>query len=132
MSIFVYAITTPANTAVADKIKTDIKLSQGIIHQLDIVFPPGPQGLCHLTINQALHQRWPSNTDQTFHNDSTTISFKEHLPLLFEPFELQAFTYNLDETYEHEIIIRIGILPVHVLAPWLLPFDERIKAAMGV
>ena len=130
--IYRFSITTPKDTASNDRKKTELKLCHGVIHQIDFIFPPGPQGLLHVSVNKAIHQIWPSNADETFAADFTTISFREHIPLLYEPFELEAYTYNLDDTFEHSCILRIGILPVHVIAPWLTSYDDRIKAATGI
>jgi len=129
--VFRYSILTPANTAATAKKKTILKIAHGIITQIDIQFPSGPQGLLHLHINNSLHQIFPFNTGEDFASDSVLITFREHIPHLVEPFELQAYTWNLDDTYEHIIIIRVGILPVYVAAPWLLSFDERIHSILG-
>lgn len=108
--IYSYTITTPKNTLEGDKQKTTLKLARGIIHRVEFVFPPGPAGLLHLHINDALHQRWPSNTGENFASDDENIGFHEHLELSREPLELQAYTWNLDDTYPHTVIIRIGLL----------------------
>lgn len=108
--IYRFGITTPANTAEANKQKTLLKLCQGVIHQIDITFPAGPAGLLKMHINRGLYQVWPNTASQVFAADDTTISFREHFELNNSPFELEAWTWNLDDTYEHDIIIRIGIL----------------------
>lgn len=127
-----YSITTPANTPITAKLHTDLKIAYGIIHLVEIQFPPGPIGLLHLHINDALHQLFPYNPDGHFSSDNVNISFREFIPVLIAPFLLTAYTWNLDDTYEHEVIIRIGILPPEVVAPWLMTYQERIQAAMGV
>ena len=129
--LFRSIITTPKSTAVTAKQKTIIKVAHGIITQLDIQFPPGPQSLLHLQINDALHQIFPYNPDGAFASDSVNISFREYIPVLNEPFELQAHTWNEDDTFEHSVIIRIGILPLQVAAPWLLSFGDKIKNILG-
>ena len=126
-----FSISTDNTFTVTNKKKTLLPVAQGIITQLDVQFPPGPQGLLHLQIRYSLHQVFPFNTDESFASDSVNITFREHIPILYEPFELQAYTWNEDETFDHMVIIRIGILPVHVAAPWLLSFDERIKSILG-
>ena len=129
--LFRYSISTDANTAATAKKKTILKVAYGIVTQIDIQFPPGPQGFLHLQINDALHQVWPINPDGDFASDFVNISFREFIPVLTEPLEFQALTWNTDDTYAHLLIIRIGILPVNVAAPWLMSFDERIKSALG-
>ena len=64
-------------------------------------------------------------------NKQVNLFMKKPPQHLIEPYELQAYTWNTDDTYDHLIIIRIGILPVHVAAPWLMSFDERIHSILG-
>lgn len=108
--IYRFGITTPANTLESSKQKTILKLARGVIHQLDIIFPPGPIGLLHLHINRGLHQVWPSNASDNFAIDNNVISFREHYELVQEPLELEAYTWNADDTYEHSLVIRVGLL----------------------
>lgn len=108
--IYSWSISTPANTAEADKQKTILPLGSGVIHQLDILFPPGPAGLLHLQINDAIHQVWPTNPEESFAADGDMITFREYHELLEEPYELQAWTWNEDDTYDHTVLIRIGLL----------------------
>ena len=108
-----------------------LKLCYGVIHKLDILFPAGCAGLVLCSVHSALHQIWPSNTDEYFSSDDEVISFREHRPLLTEPYSLELWHFNTDDTYNHSITVRIGILPVNVIAPWLLSYDERIAAALG-
>ena len=109
--IYSFAISTPANTAKADRQSTNLKLTQGVIHQVDFVFPTGCAGLLYAAVNYGLHQVWPTNPDEYFHTDGETISFREHYELVFVPFIMSVSTYNLDDTYAHSVIIRLGILP---------------------
>ncbi len=109
--IYNFDITTPANTPATAKKETTLKLARGVIHQIDIVFPPGPAALLHVTINDALHQRWPTNSDKDFASDDDAISFREFLELKEEPFLLTAWTWNESTDYAHSVLIRIGLLP---------------------
>lgn len=87
-----------------------MKITRGTINQVDIVFPPGPAALLHVVINRGLHQIWPSNPSETFASDNDIISLRESLDIFTAPYLLKAFTWNLDDTHEHNIIIRIGVL----------------------
>jgi len=114
--IYRFGITTPANTPETAKQRTNLKITAGTIHQLDIVFPPGPQGLLHVQINRGLYQIWPSNSDESFAADNNMLSFRERQPVRSEPYKLEALTWNIDDTYDHGVIIRIGILKEFGLA----------------
>lgn len=128
---FNYSVSTPKATASVPGLITELKICRGVIHQLDFVFPPGPQGLLHVALYDSLHQCWPTNPGEMFAGDNSTISFREHFPVLYEPFILDLHTYNDDDTWPHTVVVRIGILPVEILAPWLLGYDERLRAALG-
>ena len=129
--LFRYKISTPANTAESAKQKTTLKVAHGIVTQIDVQFPPGPTGLLHLHINNALHQVWPFNAGEDFASHNVNITFREFIPVLVEPYEFQAFTWNIDDTFAHLLIIRIGILPVNVAAPWLMSLDDKLKTILG-
>ena len=129
--LFRYKISTPANTAETAKQKTTLKVAYGIVTQIDVQFPPGPVGLLHLHINNALHQVWPFNTGEDFASHNVNITFRDFIPVLVDPYEFQAYTWNTDDTLAHLLIIRIGILPVNVAAPWLMSLDDKLKTIIG-
>ncbi len=125
--IYRFLITTPANTSEKDAQQTEMKLGKGVIHKLDIVFPPGPQRLLHLKIAQGAHQRWPTNPDQSFASDGEPITFREGLELNEEPYILSAWTWNEDTVYEHAVIIRLGLLRKKYIMPWLQTWTEKMR-----
>ena len=127
-----FDITIPANTLQASPQKTILKLCYGIIHKVDIVFPSGCSGLVGISVNNATHQVWPTNRGQHFCSDGETISWREFLENTTEPFELNALAWNTDQTYEHRLTVRVGVLPLSVVAPWLLAYIDRLNAALGI
>ncbi len=108
--IYRYGITTAANTTEAAAQMTIITLPRGIIHQLDIVFPPGPAGLLHLRILEGISVIWPSSQNESFAGDNTTISFKEFYILKDATNQIIIQTWNDDDTYSHLVIVRFGVL----------------------
>ena len=129
--IYRFGISTPANTSEAVKKRTTLILAKGIIHHLDVQFPPGPSGTLHLHIDNNLHQIFPYNTDEAFSADNVNISFRDFIPLLEAPYELNAFTWNTDTANAHLVIVRIGILPSRIIAPWLQSLTERLTSVFG-
>jgi len=125
--IYRFSIKTPKNTPEKNKIKTDLKLTAGVIHQVDIQFPPGPEALLHVQIHHGLYQVWPSNPEESFASDAVTITFREFYDFTETPYVLSVYTWNEDDTYDHEVIIRLGILPKEALDPFLVPWKERVK-----
>lgn len=129
--IYVFNISTPANTAENAKQETELKIAYGVISHVDIQFPPGPVGLLHLQVRDALFQLWPINPDADFASNNVNISFREFIPVLTEPFLLKASTWNEDDTHSHRVILRVNILPPRLVAPWLLSFEEQIASVLG-
>ena len=123
--IYRFAISTPPKTWESIKQKTVLKISSGIIHQLDIVFPPGPSGLLHVGINRGLNQVWPTNPEANFASDHESIIFKEFYDFTQEPLEFEVFTWNEDDTYPHTVVIRLGILKQSDIQGVWLPWSEE-------
>lgn len=109
--IYRVGITTPASTTEVDRKKTTLKLTKGVIHQIDIQFPPGPAGDLHVTIERALTKIWPSNEDESFASDAQNISFREDYDVAKAPLQLEIYTWNDDTVNDHLVIVRIGLLP---------------------
>lgn len=57
---------------------------------------------------------WPTNPQGSFNTDGYTIGFNEHLKFTHEPYILTLSGWNLDDTYDHTLEVRIGILPQEV------------------
>jgi len=106
---YVFPITIPAGTLESAKTKTTLKLTAGRITRVHLEFPAGHMGLTHIHINVGLHQLYPTNPDADFSSSNETISFVEDLLLDRPPFEVQAHAWNLDDTYEHTITVRLEL-----------------------
>jgi len=124
--IYSHDISTPKNKEKADEQITELKLTAGIIHQVDIVFPSGCAGLASIALFHGLHQLWPTNPEEYFHTDGETISFKEFYRLTTEPYIIEAKTYNLDTAHAHSIIVRIGLLKQSEIQGVWLPWSEEV------
>lgn len=112
-----FSFTIPANTLRTTPEELDIKLTHGIIHRVEVGFPQGCAGLVSCVINEGLHQHWPTNPEGAFNTDNFTIAFNEFLEFTRRPYKLTLIGWNLDDTYDHTLEIRIGILPIDVLMP---------------
>jgi len=104
-----FSFTIPANTAKASPLEQDIKLTHGIIHRVEVGFPRGCAGLAHIQLKQAIHQLWPTNVQGSFNTDDFTIAFNEDQEFYTEPYILTLVGWNLDDTYDHTLEVRIGI-----------------------
>jgi len=124
--IYIYEITTPSNTPETSKQKTVLQLEKGIIKRIDVFFPPGPAGLLKVQICQGIHQVFPKNTDGYFASEFETISYDDEYAILEPPYQLEAYTWNEDDTYDHMCQIRFLIVPVPGALRVSPPGVERI------
>lgn len=133
--IYVFDFETAITYGAGNKLKTVLKLAKGVTYKLDVVFPPGPAHLLHVQIRDALHSIWPTNEDADFAGDDHTISFKDEYPMTEPPYQLAAYTWNLDDTHVHRVIIRIGVKPIDIVEPerveqllqsWQVPIIEPL------
>lgn len=105
--IYVYSITTPANTLEAARQKTVLLLQRGRITHVEVQFPAGQLGLVHVALNRGLHQLFPSNPTANFASSNETIAWDENYLLVADPVQLEAYTWNLDATYDHTVTVRV-------------------------
>lgn len=109
-----FSFTIPANTARASPYTEDVKLTHGIINRVEVGFPRGCAGLAHLQLRRSLHQLWPTNPQGSFNTDGYTIAFNEDQDFYTEPYILTLVGWNLDDTYDHTLEVRIGIIAPRV------------------
>jgi len=109
--IYSYTISTPANTPKSAKQETKIALAKGVIHKIEIDFPPGNLGKLHVAIRGGLEQIFPSNESSDLIGDDRLISFPEYYEILTAPYEMTVETWNESLNNAHSISIRIGLLP---------------------
>jgi len=127
-----YAFTHTITTAdvITAKKQLNLKLTAGVIHQVDVLFQDGCKHEVNVQIFQGDHQLWPSNRGSTMKGNATVISFREFLDLKSGVNELTAFIWGDGTITAVDVIIHIGLLSKKVLQP--LSFDELLAAAMGV
>ena len=112
-----FSLTVPANTAEIDAKTLDMQVWAGVITRVMIMFPPGPQGLLRCQILEGIASRWPTNSNEYFGANNETVDFKEHLEINTPPALFKLRAWNLDDTYEHTVYIRLGVLPRWAVLP---------------
>jgi hypothetical protein len=113
--IYVFPITIPANTPETSKLKTPLTLTRGKVTRVMVEFPAGHVGLTHLAINRGLFQLWPVNPETAFKSSNETIIWEEDYNLNTPPFQLEAYAWNEDDTYDHTITVRIVVEPLTIV-----------------
>ena len=97
-----------------------MQLRPGVIHRVRVRIPPGHQGLAHIYIQHMLKQLYPLNTGEDMHGDDDEVDFRDFYEIHPGFEEFKAYTWNEDDTYQHEFIVGIGILPRWVLTPYAI------------
>jgi len=105
-----YAIVVPANTLESAPVTQFLKLTRGIIHRVEVQFPIGTLALAHCRIFYHEHQAFPTNPDGDFSSDGYVIPIDDQYEIDSEPYDMKAVCWNLDDTYQHIITVRVGIL----------------------
>lgn len=108
----------------------DIHLTEGVIHQVDVMFQSGCEHNIHVQIWQANIQIWPTNRGATLTGDATIISFREFYPIAPGNQILTIKAWGPATLVEKYIEVHIGVLPKKIIQP--LSFEELLAAAAGI
>ena len=134
MVFYTRDITTSADRSEAEALETPFKLSAGIIHRVEVIFPRGCAGLLHVTIWHGGHQLYPGTEEQEFVGDGETVSFNDYYELRSEINLLKVKTWNEDEIFTHDCTVRIGIMKPEEINPWIIvkELTNVIKTLVGM
>ena len=124
-----YNVTVSAGTTEATAEETEIPVSNGIIHQVDLVFPLNSNREIYLRLFAGSYQLIPVNPTGAVRANNTIISTRE----FFEVFEwsntLTLKAWNVHATTDFDVGVNIGILSRKILQPF--SFEELLKVALG-
>lgn len=98
-----------------------IFLTQGLVYQFDLYFPPGSCGWMHVYVEQGGYRVWPSEPDQDFFGDNCLITFPDRYFIESKDTALFIYHYNLDDTYDHRFQVRIGQVSAELFIASYLP-----------
>ena len=107
--IYTASIDTVKNTAKAAAQVTRLSVAKGLVYRVEVEFPPGCCGLLHCQIFDGSYQVYPTSRDDSFHSDARNIGFDDCYLKQAAPFEFTIRTWNLDETWDHAVQVRIGL-----------------------
>ncbi len=107
--IYSKTITVPSNTPVTSPVETILKVSSGLVWMLEVDYPPGCCGLAHLQIFDGLYQMYPASPGESFACDSFCLHLDDLYFKISAPYEFKIRTWNLDDTWNHNLNIRLGM-----------------------
>lgn len=129
--IYLADITTPANTPKSSPLKTVLKVTKGLVYRIEIEFPPGPSGLLFVSVKDGGVAIWPTGSNEAFRGDDNQINFDDIYLKDQPPYKFDIYTYNLDDTYEHSVRLRIGMVSKEVFLARFIPsygYDYLVAA----
>ena len=115
--LFEYDLTIPANTPASAKVRLDMVLARGIIHDVGVDFRAGARHEVNVVINRATHQVFPANPDGYFKGDFWPIRYSTWEPLEESPYQLEAYGWSPGTSFNHVVTIRLNIDLREVLEP---------------
>lgn len=108
---YAWNVLLPNTKTAATRTKQVLHLERGTITRCDVVFPTGCCGLVFCHIDHALHQVYPKNPGTTFKGNGETIISVDEYEIKDEPFQLEFYGWNTDDTYDHTVTVRIQLVP---------------------
>ena len=113
MPIYSNTYTCPANSE-----KTwYLDVEGDVITFISLRFPPGPEGELKVKIMYGLKSLAPIAEDQWLNGDDEVIAWNEYIELPEKKTTLKIVAKNEDTTYDHSFILRIVVLPKHLVYP---------------
>ena len=125
-----YNITVPFGTTEGTALDTELELSAGVIHQIDILFPVNANREVYVKVLHGGYQIVPTNRSEAIRANNTLISTREFYEL--EPGSNTLFVkaWNTHATDNFMISVNVGVLPRRILQPF--SFKELLAAALGM
>jgi len=111
------SIKTEVGKDASDPLYTEIKVTNGVIHEVGVYFPAGCAGLVYCQIYEGGHQFFPSTQGQFVRGDDVLVNTVEFYEITDAPRWITIKTWNLDETYDHTIEVYIKQLPKWAILP---------------
>jgi len=120
--LFAGEIFIPKGRALNNPIISPIKISKGLLHKIDVFFPPGNRCRAFVTFNQATHQLLPTNPDGYLKGDALTISGEVFLYLPEPPFVIDVHGFSPDAVFNHTVYYCLWMK-----LPWQMsPFSDEL------
>ena len=109
MSVLFKQLTVTANTDSDTPVSVDIESPPMIIRGVSIGFPAGCVDLVHAWVEYQSAQIFPINQDGDFVGNGQIIDFTAQTYIVDEPRIVTFKAYNLDDTYDHKIWLKLDI-----------------------
>jgi len=112
---------TAANTSKANRQRTELRVTKGLVYKVEIDIPYGAQGLSAIAIYDGSFSVWPSTVGQFFRGNDIVISFDDLYLKETAPYHFDIYTWNTDTVYSHIIDVRLGMVSKEIYKARFLP-----------
>lgn len=106
---FRYSLTVPPKTIQPHPVRKTMPVGAGILHTIEVGFPPGCAGLVHVYISHWEQQLWPWNTDEQWAWDNYNIRMTQlNFGITTPPYRFNLVAWSADQVFPHTIVCRLG------------------------
>lgn len=84
-------------------------MTEGIVWRITVYFPPGPSGLVGVRLLHGSYQLSPATPGQWYWGDGMQYSYEELYLLNEPPWEIAVEAYNEDDTFDHRLLVQVGV-----------------------
>jgi len=135
--IYCKTITALAGGVATAPLDADLPVTDGLIYQFELYFPPGSSGLLFARVADGGFPVWPSEPGEWFYGDNTLISFPDRYYIAAPDHKFKVWYYNTDDKYDHKFTIRIGQVSSTIFISSFIPgfgqkSIEEVMAEMAV
>jgi len=127
---YTFSYTPNAGDTEASPHELSMKLTAGVIHQVDILFQDGCDHETFVQVYDDNFQLWPSNRGEKIRGNATVVSFREFFELIPGNTVLTMKIWTTLAADFKEVILNIGLLPKRIVMPF--SFEELLSAALEV
>jgi len=119
--IYQVEVITPANTPETLPLRTSLRVTKGLVYKFHLYMPHGAMGMHCIQVFDGSFQLWPTTPGRAFRGDGIIVDFDDIYLKAAEPYEFQVRSWNADTTYEHLVIISVGMVSEEAYMARFLP-----------
>ena len=119
--IYVADTTFPANGAASSLTRQVLKVTKGLVYRVEFWFPPACEGLVHVALFDGGWQWLPTTRGVYLAANAAQLSFDDLYFKTTPPYEFTIQGYNTDDTFNHVLQIRLGMVSTTQFIARFLP-----------
>ena len=108
--LYVASVTTPANTPSSAPLSSTLYVTTGLVVDVEFYLPPGSSGLLYVQLLDSTYQMYPTTLGEALRGDSMTLKYPEMYMKSDPPYLFTVKTWNLDDTYDHWVQVRVSMV----------------------